>query len=40
MRGEEYFELVPLNEDYPTLRSDLTRIEIIGTAVDVMKSLT
>lgn len=37
--GDEYFELVPVNEDYPTLRSDLTPIEIVGTAVDLHKSL-
>ncbi|MBU2728800.1 LexA family protein [Acidithiobacillus caldus] len=32
-KGEEYFELVPLNPDYPILRSDLENIYIIGTVV-------
>ena len=32
-KGQEYFELVPLNPDYPTLRSDLDQIVIIGTVV-------
>lgn len=32
--GNEIFELVPLNEDYPTMRSDETSITIIGTMVE------
>lgn len=32
--GNEVFELVPLNEDYPTMRSDEMTIEIIGTMVE------
>ncbi len=32
--GNEVFELVPLNEDYPTMRSDEMPIEIIGTMVE------
>jgi len=32
--GREVFELVPLNEDYPTMRSDLMPCEIIGTMVE------
>lgn len=36
-RGEQVFELVPLNEDYPPLRSDLTPIRIIGTMVEHRK---
>lgn len=33
--GAEVFELVPLNEDYPTFRSDATmQCEIIGTMVE------
>lgn len=32
--GVEVFELVPLNPDYPTLRSDIEHIEIIGTMVE------
>lgn len=37
--GIEYFELVPLNENHPTLRSDLTAIEIIGVVVEHRRSL-
>jgi SOS-response transcriptional repressor LexA len=33
-RGETVIELVPLNEDYPVLRSDQSPIEIIGTLVE------
>ena len=33
-RGEEVFELIPLNEDYPSMRSDITHIQIIGTMVE------
>ncbi|AIX73677.1 helix-turn-helix domain-containing protein [Pantoea sp. PSNIH4] len=32
--GQEVFELVPLNEDYPTLRSDQVPIRIIGTMIE------
>lgn len=32
--GNEIFELTPLNEDYPTMRSDEMPIEIIGTMVE------
>lgn len=32
--GVPVIELVPLNDDYPTLRSDSTPIEIIGTLVE------
>ncbi|MFA9441138.1 LexA family protein [Uliginosibacterium sp. sgz301328] len=32
--GEAVFELVPLNEDYPSLRSDREPITIIGTMVE------
>lgn len=35
--GNVIFELVPLNEDYPTLRSDVTRITIVGTMVEHRK---
>ena len=38
-RGQEYFELVPLNQDYPIMRSDLESITIIGTAVEMRKKL-
>lgn len=33
-RGDQVFELVPLNEDYPSMRSDITPIRIIGTMVE------
>lgn len=33
-KGHEVFELVPLNEDYPSMRSDITPIRIIGTMVE------
>jgi SOS-response transcriptional repressor LexA len=33
-QGRQVFELVPLNEDYPSMRSDLTHIHIIGTMVE------
>jgi SOS-response transcriptional repressor LexA len=32
--GREIFELVPLNDDYPTMRSDRQHIQIIGTMVE------
>lgn len=32
--GEQVFELVPLNPDYESLRSDITHIRIIGTMVE------
>jgi len=32
--GKEIFELVPLNEDYPSMRSDVTPLVIIGTMVE------
>jgi SOS-response transcriptional repressor LexA len=36
-RGIEVFELVPLNPDYPSIRSDQTPIHIVGTMVEVRK---
>lgn len=33
-RGAQVFELVPLNDDYPSMRSDLMPIRIIGTMVE------
>lgn len=33
-RGVDVFELVPLNEDYPSIRSDLVAVHIIGTMVE------
>ena len=35
--GNMVFELVPLNEDYPTLRSDTQPIRIVGTMVEHRK---
>jgi SOS-response transcriptional repressor LexA len=32
--GREVFELVPLNDDYPTMRSDTERLLIVGTMVE------
>lgn len=32
--GKEVFELVPLNDDYPTMHSDRQHIEIIGVMVE------
>lgn len=32
--GETVFELVPLNEDYPSMRSDIQPVRIIGTMVE------
>lgn len=32
--GTEVFELVPLNEDYPSVRSDVTPVMIVGTMVE------
>lgn len=36
-RGEQVFELVPLNEDFPSMRSDMAPIQIIGTMVEHRK---
>lgn len=35
--GNLVFELVPLNEDYPTMRSDVAPINIVGTMVEHRK---
>ena len=32
--GQEVFELVPLNDDYPTLRSDEHHLCVIGTMIE------
>ncbi|WP_241610262.1 LexA family protein [Rosenbergiella epipactidis] len=37
VNGKEVFELVPLNEDYPTLRSDSSDIRIVGTMMEHRK---
>lgn len=36
--GREIFELVPLNPDFPTIRSDEQHLEIIGTMLEHRKS--
>lgn len=36
-QGNMIFELVPLNDDYPTLRSDTQPIHIVGTMVEHRK---
>lgn len=36
-RGDVVFELVPLNDDYPSMRSDLAPIRIVGTMVEHRK---
>lgn len=33
-RGQDVFELVPLNDDYPTLYSDREPLQVIGTMVE------
>lgn len=35
--GVEVFELVPLNDDYPTLRSDVENLRVIGVMVEHRK---
>jgi SOS-response transcriptional repressor LexA len=35
--GQNVFELVPLNPDFPTMRSDVTHIRIVGTMVEHRK---
>ncbi len=35
--GNTVFELVPLNEDYPSMRSDVVPIRIVGTMVEHRK---
>lgn len=35
--GREVFELVPLNDDYPTMRSDMEPLVIVGTMVEHRK---
>lgn len=37
--GQDVFELVPLNDDYPSLHSDREPIRIIGTAVEHRRRL-
>lgn len=35
--GSEIFELVPLNEDYPTLRSDIQHLAVFGVMIEHRK---
>ncbi|CNL94808.1 TPA: helix-turn-helix domain-containing protein [Yersinia enterocolitica] len=37
INGKDVFELVPLNDDYPILRSDSSHIRIIGTMMEHRK---
>ncbi|RZG47077.1 S24 family peptidase [Acinetobacter wuhouensis] len=37
--GREYFELVPINENYPTLDSRFQNIKIIATVIDHIRAL-
>jgi SOS-response transcriptional repressor LexA len=38
-QGNEIFELTPLNDDYPTLRSDVEPLFVIGVVVKVIQKL-
>ena len=38
-RGNTIFELVPLNDDYPTLRSDLEHLLVIGVVVELRQKM-
>lgn len=38
-KGEMIFELVPLNQDYPTLRSDIDHLIVIGVVTEHRKQL-
>jgi len=38
-QGNEIFELAPLNEDYPTMRSDTEKLTIIGVVTEVRQKL-
>lgn len=37
INGQDVYELVPLNEDYPTIRSDTSDIRIVGTMMEHRK---
>lgn len=37
--GNEIFELVPLNDDFPTLRSDQEKLVVIGVVTEVKQKL-
>ncbi len=39
LKGNEVFELVPINPDYATLRSDIEKIVIIGTVMEHHRKL-
>lgn len=38
-KGDMIFELVPMNDDYPTLRSDMEPLTIIGVVTEVKQKL-
>ena len=38
-KGEMVFELVPLNDDYPTMRSDIEHLKVIGVVTEHRKKL-
>ena len=38
-KGEMIFELVPLNDDYPTMRSDIEHLKVIGVVTEHRKKL-
>jgi SOS-response transcriptional repressor LexA len=38
-KGEMIFELVPLNDDYPTMRSDIEHLIVIGVVTEHRKKL-
>jgi SOS-response transcriptional repressor LexA len=37
-KGQEWFELAPLNDVFPTMRSDLQTIQLIGVVVEHRRS--
>ena len=37
--GREIFELIPLNSDYPTYRSDVDHLSVVGVAVEHKRKL-
>lgn len=36
-KGETYFELTPVNPDFPSMRSDITEIQLLGTVIEHRK---
>lgn len=37
INGQDVFELVPLNDDYPTIRSDSSPVRVVGTMMEHRK---